>query len=134
MRSQNGALPLRRVMAGPRAESFPAQSLDVAVRGPQHLRLRVLGDDPVPPGPVDAVEPERLDRAADPLHLTGRERDQIRIAVHEADPVAVGHDLDDVAGEKRALAARAGSPHADGPAGEVAAEPNQLVAVGYAPA
>ena len=59
------------------------------------------------------VELVRL-QLGDRAHRRLGERDQVRVAVHEADPAAVRDHLDDVAREQRA----AGMQH--GPAGEVA--------------
>ena len=58
-----------------------------------------------------------------------RQRDEVRVAAHEADPVAVGDDLDDVAGEQGAAPAGAAAPEADRAALEVPAEADELVVV-----
>src|SRR5260370_4798494 len=73
----------------------------------------------LPPGAVDRVEAKRVEqlkRAADRARALG---DEIRIAVHEADPAPVGHDREDVAGEQGAPAVLAASPVQYLPAVEV---------------
>src|SRR5262245_65334716 len=72
-----------------------------------------------PPGPVEPVEGQRLDRLPDGAHGTGVERDIVRKAVHEADPAAIHRCHGDVAGEQRAAAFRPGPPMHDGAAGKM---------------
>ena len=78
---------------------------------------------------VEALELEVGQGVVDARDLVRRERDEVRVAAHEADPVAVGDDLDDVAAEQGAGAARAPAPEADRAALEVAAEADELVVV-----
>ena len=53
------------------------------------------------------------------------QRDQVRVAVHEADVAAVRDDLHDVAGQQRAAPVGAAGPVQDGAAGEVPAAADQ---------
>src|SRR5262245_24006168 len=84
--------------------------------------MAILGNDAVEPRAIDALELPGTDGIADARDLGGGQRDQVGIAVHEADPAVIRDDLDDVAAEQRAPAVRALRPVQDGPAGEVAAE------------
>ena len=58
------------------------------------------GDDGAPPGTVDPLVFERLERRFDRPDLRLRQRDVVREAVHERHPAAVRDDLDDVADEQ----------------------------------
>lgn len=111
-----------------------AGSSDVAIGRAEDFGFCVLGDDPVPPRAIDAVELHPLEDVTDPLDLRCRQRDQVRVAVHEADPIAVGHDLNDVSHQERTAPARAGAPEADRGAFEMPAEPNELELVADASA
>ena len=82
-------------------------------------------DRPIEPGAVDDVEWIGLKQGADPLDGGGRQRNEIGIAAHEADELAVGNHLHDVAGEKRAAAATALRPMQHRAAGEMAAAADQ---------
>jgi len=79
---------------------------------------------------VDASIARGLDALANPRHLPRRERDQVRVAPHEARPVRVRHDLDDVAGQQHARSVGAGSPQAHRAAGKMAAEAEQPQRIG----
>src|SRR5215217_665105 len=57
-----------------------------------------------PPRAVNLFECERLDSVEYAMDRGTPERNEIRIAAHEADVSAVLHDLNDVAGEQRAPA------------------------------
>jgi hypothetical protein len=63
----------------------------------QH-RLGVLGDDAVEIVAVEHVERKRRHRPADMADLARRQRNKIRIAAHEREPLAVGGDGEGVAG------------------------------------
>jgi hypothetical protein len=77
---------------------------NVPFRRPSQSRFRIRRARLAPPRAMDALERERLDGSDAPANLRGREWDQIRVAVHEAHPAAVLHDLQNVAAQDRALA------------------------------
>jgi hypothetical protein len=77
------------------------------------------------PCTVDAVILEWLERSADAANGSRPHRNQIRIAPHHADRLAIGADLDDVAGEKDASSFSAVGPMRHGAAFEVTAASNQ---------
>src|SRR5207245_4251554 len=64
----------------------------------------------VPPATVDAVEAVRLDRGDDAPNMTGRERDVIRVASHDAHEPAVGGHGHRVTRKQRAPAFGSGRP------------------------
>src|SRR5581483_2393838 len=103
---------------------------DVTLDGPGHHVLRAVADDQVPERPVNAIEGVRLHGRGDAADHGGGERDVIRVAVHEADALAVGTDLQDVAAEQGALALGALGPVQDRAAREVAAAADQRQRVG----
>src|ERR1700730_4204300 len=63
------------------------------------------------------------------MNRGGSERNQIRVAAHEADATAVLHHLNDVAGDQRAFAVRACRPVQHGAAVELSAAVDQAKAV-----
>src|SRR5438270_2851416 len=84
-----------------RLDGLAVNRADVALRRPPYDLLAVARHDPPPPGPDDPLERERLERSHDRPDRVLAERNQVRVAVHEAHPGAVGDHLDDVAGEER---------------------------------
>ena len=67
-----------------------ADRTEVALGRAAHDRLAVARNDPPPPGADDPLELVRLERGHDPADRIRSERDQVRVAVHEADPGPVG--------------------------------------------
>jgi hypothetical protein len=76
-------------------------------------------------GSVDAIELKWLHGADDPADCGGVQRDQIWIAIHEADPAAIGHNLNDVPGQEDAAAPGTGGPVEHRAALKMAAAPNE---------
>src|SRR5438876_12200129 len=88
-----------------------------APNGPQiplsrltHNFLSVPLDHHVPEGPVNAVVLKGLNRPDDPLDGRRRQRNVVRVRVHEGDMLPVGKDLYYVAGQQRATASRPACP------------------------
>jgi anaerobic magnesium-protoporphyrin IX monomethyl ester cyclase len=102
----------------------------VALGRPLHDRLAVGFNHHVPKRPVNAVVGERSDRSDDPVDGRGGQRDVVRIAVHEADMLAVRRDLDDVARQQRATAIGSARPAEDCSPLEMSATANQRQIVG----
>src|SRR5919206_564748 len=100
----------RRTSCNNRAETYllgrlgAAHCLDVPPDGLMERALRICLYHAPPPGAVDLLERERLQRGGDPLHARGRERDEVRVAVHEAHVPHVLRHLEDVSGEEHAAA------------------------------
>src|SRR5262245_29737051 len=77
---------------------------------PLHHGLAVCLDHHHPKRSVNPIEGKRLNGLYDLLDSGRRQRDVVRIAVHETDVLSVWHHLDDVAGEQRTFAAGAFLP------------------------
>src|SRR5262249_43669113 len=87
------------------------QMLQVALGRPQHNFLSpTLDDRPAPTAavhgtPVDSVKLQAGNCANDSLNSASPHRDQVRVAIHEADPAAVLHGQNAVSGKERPFAA-----------------------------
>src|SRR5437870_6687769 len=93
----------------------------------QHL-LGAARNDAIDVVAVDPVESKRRERRRNAFDLARGERDQIRIAAHEAQELAVGRDGGDVGGEQRAAAVRALRPVQHGAARKMTAAANERYA------
>jgi hypothetical protein len=82
--------------------SMTAQGRDVPRRRARHRRPGILLHDPPPPRAIETVERVRRDHVRDALHRGSRQRDQVGVAVHEADVAAILHDLEDVPAQQGA--------------------------------
>ncbi len=88
---------------------------EVSLRGAPDGRCPVGVDDAPPPRSVDAVEPERLDQGQGAADGARPLRDQVGVAVHEAQPAAVLDHGEDVAGEEGSRAGLRSGPRAASP-------------------
>src|SRR5438046_6992332 len=79
----------------------------------------------LPPSAVNLIERKWFDRIGDAANCGWPERNQIRIAAHEADVTSVLRHGNNVTGEQRALAIRAGRPMQHGAAFEMSAAVNE---------
>src|SRR5438874_8116015 len=102
--------------------------MDVAVGRLLDRGFCVAADDPVPPAAVDPVEFVWLDRRHDSPDLARGQRDEVRIAPHEAHVPPVGPDGDGVAGEQRPSTLGPASPMEDSAPFEVPARLDQRYA------
>src|SRR5262245_2638506 len=91
----------------------------------------VLGDHAIKIMAVDYVELERCQRFADMLYLARRQRDEVRIAAHEGEPLSVGGDSQDVACTNDASPAGPTGPMHYGAPREMSATANQRHAIPY---
>src|SRR5215218_5910971 len=116
-------MPKRRFAAPPPATftGLAGKSVKVAGGGAANRLFGIGGDDASGPPAVEAIERVRLDRGDDAANGIRCERYEIRVAIHEAHPAPVGHDLDRIAGEQRARTTGAGRPMQDAAAGEMPA-------------
>src|SRR6188472_4112364 len=101
------------------------QSARVTLRRALDRGLGVAGHEPLVPRSVQALEWVWLERRDHPLDRRGGQRDEVRVAAHEADPAAILHHLHDVAREQGAAALLAVRPVQDRAAREVPAEAQQ---------
>src|SRR6266851_1520371 len=74
---------------------------EVAFSRAPHRRDAIAGYNPFPPGAVHPVEDIGLQQGQAAADHRRPLRDQVRVAVHEADPPAVRDHRQDVAGEER---------------------------------
>src|SRR2546429_4756688 len=91
--------------------------------------LAVPVDHHIPKRSVPSIELKRLDRPDDPLNGRGRQGDVVRVAVHEADVLAVGYDLDDIAAQQRPFSTDRTGPMQDRATLKVSATANERQAV-----
>src|SRR3954465_5538836 len=110
---------LAKTAFGHRRSAFDA--VQVASGGAADRRFGIGGNNASGPPAVEAIERVRLDRSDDAANGVRAERNQIWVALHEAHPASVGHDLDRVAGEERARTPGAGCPVQDATAREMPA-------------
>ena len=85
----------------------------------------VLLNRPFPPGAVNPVVGERLHGFGNSFHRPTRKRNQVRIAIHKADPATVSHDLDNVSRKQKSLRLRATRPVQDSSTREMSSQPYQ---------
>src|SRR5882724_2664011 len=84
-------------------------------------RLGIGCDVAAPPGAVDAIERQRLDRAGDALNRCRIQRNVVRKTVHEAQGTAIHRHHGDISGQQRTTPFGARAPMQDGAAGKMAA-------------
>src|SRR5690349_11501673 len=94
------SLPVRPRL--PNCRTRVGGEAQVALRRPVDRGGAVGRDHPAPPGAVDPLERVRLEQRHRPADDGGTLRDQVGVAVHEADPAPVLDHRDDVAGHERA--------------------------------
>src|SRR5919204_2112589 len=113
----------------PLGASFPLVGAGERGNVPPHRvsqrLLAVACDHAVEKVAIDRVEGERLERLADADDLFGRERDQIWIAAHEAQKLAVDGDSRDIGRAQHAAAFRALAPVQHGAARKMSAASDQ---------
>ncbi len=98
---------------------------EIPFRRPPDCCLTVLLDHCVPERSVHPVVLERLDRLEDSLDGGRRQGYMVRVAVHEADVLAVWHNLEDVGRQQSTLSVCPARPMQDRAALEVTAAANQ---------
>src|SRR5262249_38749491 len=98
---------------------------NVAVDGRLEHLFAARDDHAVEEDAVDGVEREGLEHPADGLDLPGSQRDQVWVAAHEGEKLAVRRHRGDVGGAQHAAAAGTVGPVQHGPAREMSTPPDQ---------
>jgi hypothetical protein len=101
----------------------PPERIDVAPHRGAEDALAAGLDHAIEEMAVDRLERKRRERRPDRGHLLGRERDQVRVAAHEAQVFSVDRDRGDVGGEEHAAPGGAARPMQHGSAWKMAAAP-----------
>src|SRR6266513_1746153 len=107
VRNRPGPAVCVRISPSRPLRPYPVQ---VALRGIFDRRDPSRGHHAIPPAAVDPVEAVGTDAIDDATDLISGERNEIRIAAHEADEADIRHDRDRVADQERAAAVRAVRP------------------------